>query len=361
MLGSKDDELTARWVQFGAFSPIMRLHSGFSEFNSKEPWRFSTEAERAMTQFLRLRHQMLPYLYTMNHRCYSENIPLILPLYYEHPNDAWAYEHKNEYYFGSELLVLPVTSLRIRNLHVAAETVYLPDGLWYDFFSHRAYRGGRELKVYRPLETTPVFAKAGAIIPMTDELDANTNPAHLHIHVYLGDSGSFALYEDDGVTQDYQNNVCATMRMELDQCAFHIHAAEDPKSLIPTMRTYVLELIGCAADATEIQVLVNGIQWQATVSRTAQEPTVKLLIDVVPTNAELTVVFGEKNAQPHNETLADVFDFLNQAEISFALKTRIYRAAETYINPAMLLSELCAMDLNADLYNALAELICALD
>ena len=361
MLGSKDDELTARWVQFGAFSPIMRLHSGFSAFNSKEPWRFRPEAEYAMTQALRLRHQMLPYLYTMNHRCYSENIPLVFPLYYQHPNDVWAYEHKNEYYFGSELLVLPVTSPRIKDLHVAAETVYLPDGLWYDFFSHRAYRGGRELKVYRPLETIPVFAKAGAIIPLTDELDATANPAQLHIHAYLGDSGSFTLYEDDGETQDYQNNICATTRMELDQCAFHIHAAEGKKSLLPTVRTYVLELIGCAAEASEIQVLVNGIRWQATVSKTAQGPTVKLHIDVVPTNAELTVVFGEKNAQPHNETLANIFDFLNQAEISFALKTRIYRAVESRTNLAMLLSELCAMELDVDLYNALVELICALD
>ena len=82
---------------------------------------------------------------------------------------------------------------------------------------------------------------------------------------------------------------------------------------------------------------------------------------MVPTNAELTVVFGEKNAQPHNETLADIFDFLNQAEISFALKTRIYRAVESRTNLAMLLSELCAMELDVDLYNALVELICALD
>ena len=187
------------------------------------------------------------------------------------------------------------------------------------------------------------------------------NPAQLHIYAYLGDSGSFTLYEDDGETQDYQNNICATTRMELDQCAFHIHAAEGKKSLLPTVRTYVLELIGCAAEASEIQVLVNGVRWQATVSKTAQGPTVKLHIDVVPTNAELTVVFGEKNAQPHNETLADIFDFLNQAEISFALKTRIYRAVESRTNLAMLLSELCAMELDVDLYNALVELICALD
>lgn len=119
MLGYKDDELTARWTQYGIFSPIMRLHSSCSEFNGKEPWRFKKETEEAMEAALRQRHCMIPYLYTMNYRSYAENMPLIEPMYYEYPENAEAYEVKNQYFFGSQLMVAPVTTPRIKGLNVA--------------------------------------------------------------------------------------------------------------------------------------------------------------------------------------------------------------------------------------------------
>ena len=90
MMGYKNDEMVARWTQLGAFSPIMRLHSSSSEFNGKEPWRFKKEAEMAMGDALRLRHAMMPYLYTMNHRSYQEDLPLVLPMYYDYPEEAQA-------------------------------------------------------------------------------------------------------------------------------------------------------------------------------------------------------------------------------------------------------------------------------
>ena len=80
----------------------------------------------------------------------------------------------NEYYFGSDLLVLPVTSPRLSGLNVAREKLYLPDGVWYDIFTKRVYRGNRELDIYRPLDKIPVFAKAGTILPLTDEIDPAT-------------------------------------------------------------------------------------------------------------------------------------------------------------------------------------------
>ena len=134
----------------------------------------------------------------------AQGIPLVLPLYYLYPDEPWAYNHPNEYYFGSELLVQPITSPRLAGLNVAKENMYLSDGLWYDIFAHRAYHGGRELMIYRPLDRIPVFAKAGAIVPMTDQMDsfhAATNPEQLHLYVFLGAQGEFVLYEDDGETE----------------------------------------------------------------------------------------------------------------------------------------------------------------
>ena len=82
MLGYKNDEMTARWTQYGIFSPIMRLHSSCSDFNGKEPWRFKKETEVVMEEALRERHRMMPYLYTMNYRSYQEDLPLVEPMYY---------------------------------------------------------------------------------------------------------------------------------------------------------------------------------------------------------------------------------------------------------------------------------------
>ena len=104
MRGFKDDEMAGRWLQFGVFSPIMRLHSSNSEFNGKEPWRYRPEICSMMKEFLRLRHRLLPYLYTMNHRAYEEDIPLMLPMYYNWPEEEKAYQFPNEYLFGSELI-----------------------------------------------------------------------------------------------------------------------------------------------------------------------------------------------------------------------------------------------------------------
>lgn len=94
MLGYKNDEMTARWTQYGIFSPIMRLHSSCSDFNGKEPWRFKKETEVVMEEALRERHRMMPYLYTMNYRSYQEDLPLVEPMYYEYPEAPEAYEVK---------------------------------------------------------------------------------------------------------------------------------------------------------------------------------------------------------------------------------------------------------------------------
>lgn len=119
---------------------------------------------------------MIPYLYTMNYRSYAENMPLIEPMYYEYPENAEAYEVKNQYFFGSQLMAAPVTTPRIKGLNVAKTKVWFPEGIWYDIYTGMRYDGGRMLEVYRDLSSIPVFAKAGGILVCADadELDARS-------------------------------------------------------------------------------------------------------------------------------------------------------------------------------------------
>ena len=155
------------------------------------------------------------------------------------PNRSEAYEFGNEYFFGSELLAAPVVTPRLPGLNVARVDLWLPEGLWYDIFEKRAYRGGRTLSVYRALDKIPVFAHAGAILPMTDDIsaaDVQGNPAQLHLYVFLGASGSFTLYEDDNESNRYQTETGALTEMVLEEnetTSFSIHAVRGCSSLVP--------------------------------------------------------------------------------------------------------------------------------
>ena len=117
------------------FSPINRLHSSKNEFMGKEPWQFPMEIGEVMKEFLRLRHQMLPYLYTMNYRAYKENTPLILPMYYTYPAEQVAYTVKNEYEYGTAFIVAPVTEKSVQGVGRARTHVWLPEGTYIDFFT----------------------------------------------------------------------------------------------------------------------------------------------------------------------------------------------------------------------------------
>ena len=167
MLGYKNDEMTARWTQYGIYSPIMRLHSSCSEFNGKEPWRFKKETDDAMSEALRERHRMMPYLYTMNYKSYMEDRPLVVPMYYEYPEERRAYEVKNQYFFGENMVVAPITSPRIKGLNVAKVKTWIPEGNWYDLHTGLKYSGGRMMDLYRTLDSIPVLVKEGSILPFT--------------------------------------------------------------------------------------------------------------------------------------------------------------------------------------------------
>jgi len=197
--GRKDDELYLRWLQFGVFSPVNRLHSTSNPFAGKEPWLCNDAVRRYASDFLRLRHRLIPYIYTMAKRAHEEGIPLCEPLYYAYPDAPETYRHPNTYLFGSELLVAPITKKCDPLSNRAGAKVWLPPGRWTDIFTDQVYEGGCVYTVYRGQESIPVFAKAGAIVPMGPEpLDNNSeSPAMLHVDIWRGNS-TFTLYEGEG-------------------------------------------------------------------------------------------------------------------------------------------------------------------
>lgn len=364
MCGYKNDEMTARWVQSGLYSPIMRLHSSSSEFNGKEPWRFKKEAELAMGDALRQRHQMMPYLYTMNHRAYKDGEPLVMPMYYDYPEEAPAYEMKNQFMFGTQLMVAPITSQRIAGLNVAEVKVWLPKGTWYDIYTGTMYDGNRVLNMYRDLNSIPVLAKAGAILPFTDEIsgvEATHNPSNLRLKVYAGENGSFELYEDDNETCAYETGDCVKTTFSYTETGiaeFVIGAAKGNLSLIPKERSYVVELTGYKKAAPDqIEVLADGQPITAEVSYDEQKMAV--VVNVPSTNVEKEIVIRLSMELRQEENLIEkkCFDFLNQAEIDFLLKDRIIALIQNEHRVPILVSRLQSMGLEEKLLSVLVEFI----
>lgn len=271
--GKRDDELYIRWVQFGIFSPIMRLHSTKNEFLGKEPWKYSGEAQRIVTEFMRLRHRLIPYIYTMNRRTNKDGIPLMRPMYYEYPDRDEAYDIKNQYLFGSELIVCPITEKADKKLKQGGADVWLPEGAYTDIFTGRVYNGGKKLRMFRDTGSIPVLAKAGAIIPLSENGTDNDwhNPVDMEILAFSG-NGSFTLYEDDGETENYKKGEFAETKFEIAEregnVIFTIHPAEGNASVIPQKRNYKISFrniksatvkdFDCASDGNFV-VYVNNV------------------------------------------------------------------------------------------------------
>ena len=363
MLGYRDNELALRWVQLGVFSPINRLHSSKNEFMGKEPWQFPMEIGEVMKEFLRLRHQMLPYLYTMNYRAYKENTPLILPMYYTYPAEQVAYTVKNEYEYGTAFIVAPVTEKSVQGVGRARTHVWLPEGTYIDFFTGLVYSGDREMDMYRDLHSIPVLAKAGAIVPMTEEIfgqEAARNPETMTIRVYGGADGSFQLYEDDNESNAYLKDECVLTDMDLKWSTgrFVIHKAAGRLELIPQKRTWTVEFWG--VKDTEVTVEVEGTGVEA--SKKYDEALGCLAVSVPETSAtaEIIITLGAPELR-ENDVKTQVFNLLNQAEIPYMEKVAIMEILDKKISNAAKLTQLTAMHPEEGIVGAVGEILTAIE
>lgn len=249
--GIRDDELNARWIQFGVFSPIFRLHTTDDLFLGREPWNYGLECETVVEDFMRLRHKLFPYLYTMNYRNYSELLPLMRPMYHTNPEQKEAYSVPRQYWFGSELIVSPITEKGDDKSGFAKADVWLPDGIFVDWFTGFVYKGGKKFEAFRPLNQMPLFIKAGGIVPMqSHEKGDNTLglKTDLEVTVAAGGNGSFTMFEDDGESTDYENGKFCKTPFTFswgDKTAeFTIEKSEGDITVVPKLRNYKIKFIG---------------------------------------------------------------------------------------------------------------------
>ena len=195
-------EMNLRWFQYGAFVPVMRLHG---QFPYREIWELAPEGtphHDSFVHYLKLRYTLLPYIYTLAGDTYHQDGTILRTLAMDFPNDAKVHGIDDQYLFGPSFLVNPVTQFK-----ATSRKVYLPAGTtWIDFDTGQRHEGGQTIDAAAPLARTPVFVRAGSIVPRTvvqQYVDEQANPP-LTVEIYTGADGKFSLYEDNGRNYGYE-------------------------------------------------------------------------------------------------------------------------------------------------------------
>jgi alpha-D-xyloside xylohydrolase len=199
-VGGYDDypELYVRWYEYGVFQPNFRTH-GTREYN--EVWSYGKQAEPILEKYLRLRYELIPYIYSLGYSTHTSGAPFMRALFMDFPEDPKVADIGDEYMFGPAFLVAPVTSQG-----QTTKNVYLPAGTaWYNYWTNQRYEGGQTIQVNAPIDVIPLFVRAGSIIPLGSAVESTHDQQTVaHVRVYPGADGDFTLYSDDGLTYAYE-------------------------------------------------------------------------------------------------------------------------------------------------------------
>lgn len=234
-------ELLTRWFQFGTFSPIFRIHGYVSE---TEIWRYGQEFEDTARKFIDLRYQLMPYIYSEAWKVSNEGTLLMSPLAYQYPNDKNTWGIKDQLFFGESIMVGFVTEYQKRE-----KDMYFPHGQWYDFWTNKKIEGGKNSTVKAELDETPMYVKAGSIIPFGPKVQYATEETDepLRLKIYPGKDAEYTLYFDDNESYDYEKGDYSELKLHYSEADKTLEITNDKDDFIhfkDNPMDLVIEVIG---------------------------------------------------------------------------------------------------------------------
>ena len=239
VVGHDDDypELFTRWFEYGTFLPTLRIHG---ERKHTEIWAYGSQAEAILARYDRLRYQLIPYIYSLARHTYESGAPFMRALWMDFPRDPKVAVIGDEYMFGPDFLVAPVTSQGQTH-----KRVYLPAGTdWYNYWTNERVSGGRTIIVAAPIDRIPVFVRAGSILPLGAVVPSTATPQAIErIKVYPGRDADFDLYDDDGVSYDYQRGGGRLTHLHWNDAAHRLISSGSGKILKRPVKS-LLEVVG---------------------------------------------------------------------------------------------------------------------
>ncbi|QWW20485.1 glycosyl hydrolase family 31 [Schaalia sp. 19OD2882] len=370
MGGTRDGELSTRWVQLGVFSPILRLHSTTNPFTAKEPWRFGEREQHVQEDFLRLRHRLVPYLHSEQLWGHESLQPLVQPMYWEDPTHHQAWEVPNQFMFGRLLTVAPVTTPASSVTDMARMDAWLPEGCWTDLLTGLSYEGGRRIAFQRPLEEVPVLARAGAVLPLAGIASPSQAlhrgecgrlsvdlPEAVEVVVVAGADGHYILVEDDGGEGGAQ--VRTRITWSEAERELTIHEPEGQAELIPAGRRWAVRVLGvrgpeplspCAAESAVGDASVQA-RWEAS--------TGALCAMIPPSMVGAPVRIETDSALPEAASIPGrVRRMLERARADVGRKEEVLHLVSRQ-SPLVALGQIVCSDIPEDLRIALVEILTA--
>lgn len=242
--GTEDSELYIRSLQLSVFSPIVKFGIDKGKYYKREPYKWDIKTYAIAKDYLKLRHRLIPYIYSEAYKYHKFGDQLIVPLYYKKKEYYDDVLFSNEYYFGKNLFVCPIITPKDIVMNRVVHKFYLPDGVWYDFVTGKKFPGGKVYTSFFRDEDYPVFALQGSIIPMAISKDVNdTNPPEdMEINIFPGNSSSYTLFEDDGESDLYRKDYYLLTQIDYtyvpNNYSVVIRAVEGKSGIIPDNRNY---------------------------------------------------------------------------------------------------------------------------
>lgn len=273
MPGAVDPELYTRWVQFGAFAPVLRTHTTKNPEAERRIWAYPEPYSSIMRSTFDLRYALVPYIYTEARRTYDTGVAFLRPLYYNWPEADQAYTSKNEYQFGKEMLVAPVTTPVDAVSQLATESIWLPKGNWIEWETGRHFTGPIQVERKFSISQIPVYVPEGAIVPMAPPMGYTgqkpLDPLVLTVFPQEpGSSSQYTLYEDSSHGRGYQENQAAWTTIHAQQNEGNLTVTIDAvRGSYPEMlhaRGYELRLPG---DWPPSLVTANGTALDYTIKK----------------------------------------------------------------------------------------------
>lgn len=239
--GVEEDELYLRYIQFACFSPIFLLASEGGKYYKREPWKWNSIIQNHIISYMNLRYKLIPYLYSESYNYHKTGHGIIKPFYYDYPKIYDDTLYNNQYFFGRDFFVAPITNRKNTVIKRVMKKVFVPNGIWFDFLQGKQYTGNKYYSNFYRDEDYPVFVKAGAIIPMQTVVKEDI-PTTLEVAIYPLASSEYSLYEDDGFSKNYTKGMYMITKFnyqyEPDNYTFSISKI-DGKNLLST-RNYII-------------------------------------------------------------------------------------------------------------------------
>lgn len=319
--GIEEDELYLRYIQFACFSPIFLLASEGGKYYKREPWKWNTIIKNHISFYMNLRYRLIPYLYSESYDYHVTGHGIVKPFYYDYPKVIDEPLYNNQYFFGKNFFVAPITGKKNSVINRVMKKIFVPDGIWFDFLQGKKYIGNKTYSNFYRDEDYPIFVKAGSIIPMSVNIREDI-PTILELNIYPLSSGEYDLYEDDGISKNYIRGLYMITKFNYiyspDNYTFTIRK-KDGKNLLST-RNYILRFKN-TKNITDVIIDDNMIKYNYYYDK--EDFVIEIANHIVGRNLSINLKGNDTFVSSERYINEELKEILYDLQINTSLKEKI--------------------------------------